>query len=116
MEIRNIADGKVESYVDSGFDFKDDTQILPNQTLLLVSRTGPSSVPSTRVYDLNREHRTELGLQRRDKVLLSSEGFYIELKAKVSADGKDEMVDMDSAGNLMVDGGNPHKAVGSARS
>ena len=103
MEIRNIPDGKVESYVDSGFKFAANTEILPNQTLLLVSRTGPSSVPRTRVYDLNQRHRTELGLQRRDKVLLSSEGFLIELKAKISENGASKMMSVDSAGNLMVD-------------
>ena len=104
MEIRNIADGKVQSYVDSGFNFDAHTKILPNQTLLLVSRTGPSSVPRTRVYDLNQRHRVDLGLQRREKVLLSSEGFYIELKAKISEGGTEKMMSVDSAGNLMVDG------------
>ena len=104
MEIRNIADGKVQSYVDSGFNFDAHTKILPNQTLLLVSRTGPSSVPGTRVYDLNQRHRVDLGLQRREKVLLSSEGFYIELLAKISEGGTEDMMSVDTAGNLMVDG------------
>ena len=97
LEIRNI-DVDFESYVDSGFKFEENTIILPNQTLLLVSeRSRVSDVPDNRVYNLYQNHRTELGLSNRKSVLLSSEGFYLAL-----TDKGDNVVDV--AGNIMLDG------------
>ena len=97
LEIRNI-DVDVESYVDSGFKFEENTIILPNQTLLLVSeRSRVSDVPDNRVYNLYQHHRAKLGLSNRKSVLLSSEGFYLAL-----TDKGDNVVDV--AGNIMLDG------------
>ena len=97
LEIRNREVGD-EFYVDSSFKFKADTIILPNQTLLLVSnRSSASDVLSNRVYDLYRNHRTELELSNRQSLLLSSEGFYLKLT------DKDRNV-VDAAGNVRVDG------------
>ena len=97
LEIRNI-DTDVESYVDSHFKFDADAVILPNQPLLLVSdRSSASDVPSNRVYNLYQKHRNDLGLSNRRSILLSSVGFYLELK------DKDRNM-VDAAGNVMLDG------------
>ncbi len=100
LEIRNI-DTDVESYVDAKFKFQD-VVILPNQTLLLVSdRSSASDVPSNRIYNLYQRHRNELGLSARKSVLLSSEGFHLELRYKTTV--------VDTAGNVMLDG--PRRSV-----
>ena len=97
LEIRNI-DTDVQSYVDSHFKFNGDAVILPNQTLLLVSdRSSASDVVANRVYNLYQKHRDALGLSVRKSILLSSVGFYLELRDK-----DDNMVD--AAGNVMLDG------------
>ena len=114
MEIRNESTD-VESYVDSSFKFEAGTEILPNQTLLIVSGTGANDVPVERVYNLFEHHRRELGLTARDSRLLSREGFYIRLTSKIMQDGREKDIDdlseselslilMDEAGNVDVDG------------
>ena len=97
LEIRN-RDADDASYVDDRFRFKAGTIILPNQTLLLVSnRSRVNDVLENRVYNLYRNHRTELGLSNREYLLLSSEGFYLKL-----TDKGNKLVD--AAGNIKVDG------------
>ena len=114
MEIRNESTD-VESYVDSSFKFAAGTEILPNQTLLIVSGTGANDVPQGRVYDLFEHHRRQLGLTARDSRLLSREGFYIRLTSKIMQDGREKDIEdltaadinlilMDEAGNVAVDG------------
>ena len=114
MEIRNESTD-VESYVDSSFKFEAGTEILPNQTLLVVSGTGANDVPQERVYDLFEHHRRQLGLTARDSRLLSREGFYIRLTSKIMQDGREKDIDdlsaadidlilMDEVGNVEVDG------------
>ncbi|MDE0554812.1 MAG: lamin tail domain-containing protein, partial [Candidatus Poribacteria bacterium] len=103
MEIRN-EQTDVESFVDSSFEFDSDVFIQPNQTLLLVSGTGVNDVDNNRVYNLYAEHRRELGLVARDSRLLSSAGFYLKLSAKINVGGASEMMVMDEAGNVMVEG------------
>ena len=117
MEIRNESTD-VQSYVDSSFKFEANTEILPNQTLLIVSGTGANDVPKERVYNLYEHHRQRLGLVARDSRLLSREGFYIRLTAKVMKDGRELDIDdldnrrgltlaeilMDEVGNIEVDG------------
>ena len=95
LEIHNATDD-VESYVDSSFVFND-AHILPNQTLLLVSGTGTNDVAANRVYNLYQHHRRELGLTNRRSVLLSPEGFYLEL-----TDKNGDFVD--DAGNVEIQG------------
>ena len=95
LQIRNATD-EVESYVDSGFVF-DEVNILPNQTVLIVSGTGTNDVAMNRVYNLYQRHRRELGLTNRRSVLLSPSGFYLKLTDKFDA-----MVD--EAGNVAVKG------------
>ncbi len=114
MEIRNEATD-VESYVDASFKFNANTEILPNQTLLIVSGTGANDVPQERVYNLFEHHRQQLGLTARDSRLLSREGFYIRLTSKIMQDGREKDIDdltaaeinlilMDEVGNVAVDG------------
>ena len=102
MEIRNESTD-IESYVDASFVF-DSVNILPNQTLLLVSGTGANDVDSNRVYNLNQHHRRELGLANRDSRLLSAEGFAINLWAKNNEEGATVLMLADQAGNVDVKG------------
>ena len=114
LEIRNKED--VESYVDSSFEFQAGAEVLPNQTLLIVSGTGANDVDSTRVYNLYANHRRELGLLARDSVLLSRTGFYLRLTSKIMVNGRELSIDddlsasemdlilMDEAGNVSVKG------------
>ncbi|MYK19163.1 lamin tail domain-containing protein [Candidatus Poribacteria bacterium] len=103
LEIRNI-DTDVESYVDAKFTFDGTSVILPNQTILLVSdRSSASDVVSHRVYNLYQKHRNALGLSARKSVLLSSEGFHLELRYKGSVE--------DVAGNVMLDPRTPGRTV-----
>ena len=107
VEIQNKED--VQSYVDASFTFGANTIILPNQTLLLVSRSGANDVLQQRVYDLYKNHRDELGLPTgRVARLLSRTGFSIKLYAKLedregNVTRRESMMMMDQAGNLMVD-------------
>ena len=97
LSIYNATD-QVESFTDSSFTFED-AYILPNQTLLLVSGTAPHSptVSRNRIYDLYEHHSGRLGLKNSRSVLLSPDGFYLELMDK-----NRQMVDM--AGNVVVQG------------
>ena len=102
MAIRNKEyDGKF--YVDANFEFEDAT-ILPNQTLLLVSKSGPNDVADNRVYNLLAKHQRDLNLLPGNSILLSPGGFYLKLTAKSMVGGRTVSVDMDEAGNLMADG------------
>ena len=106
VEIHNKED--VQSYVDASFTFEANTVILPNQTLLLVSRSGANDVLQQRVYDLYKNHRDELGLPTgRVARLLSRTGFSIKLYAKLedregNVTRRESMMLVDQAGNLMV--------------
>lgn len=103
LEIRN-ADDDVVSYVNSSFIFND-AIILPNQTLLLISRrVAANDVPRNRVYNLYKHHRRELDLTGRRSVLLGPTGFYLKLtdRGDPDVDADDRVVD--EVGNLKVDG------------
>ena len=102
LEIRNKED--VESYVDSDFIFNDEAEILPNQTLLLVSGSGTNDVDAKRVYNLYQHHRQRLGLLARDSILLSRTGFYLNLQALVNQGGRTVWKTIDEAGNVTVEG------------
>ncbi len=92
------------SYVDAMFMFAAGTHIPPNQTLLLVSSTGTNDVADNYVYNLQEKHRSSLGLATRGRLLLSADGFHLELRAKVNKGGRSGMQIMDEAGNLTLDG------------
>ncbi len=107
FEIRNENRDNLAAYVDAEFTFDAGTYLPPNQTLLLVSKSGANDVAENYVYNLQEKHSSDLGLTTRGRRLLSAEGFHLELRAKVS--GGDPMV-MDTAGNLTVDGASRTKA------
>ena len=115
MEIQNKED--VQSYVDASFLFNAGTVIQPNQTLLIVSRSGANDVASSRVYDLFRHHRDDLGLPAgRVARLLSRTGFNIKLYAKLDdrmgdVRFREPMEVVDEAGNLMVSVDNAERTV-----
>ena len=96
LEVRN-SDDHVDSFVDSGLNFKD-AHIHPNQTLLLVSaRATNAGISENRVYNLYTNHARELGLSNRRANLLSPAGFNLKLYDK-NGDLVDEV------GNVAVNG------------
>ena len=101
LEIRNLEDEE-GTYIDGSFEF-DDATILPNQTLLLVSRSAATDVPSNRVYDLYRHHRWELELARRARLLLNPTAFYLKLIDKADPDLDRDDVVVDEVGNLKLE-------------
>ncbi len=101
FEIRN-SDTNVDAYVDASFTFDAETYIPPNQTLLLVSKSGVNDVPENYVYNLQQKHRSDLGLTTNGRRLLSAEGFHLELRAKVSEDGRSLLRVIDTAGNVEI--------------
>ncbi len=103
LEIRN-QDADQEAYVDADFTFNADTYLPPNQTLLLVSSSGMNDVADNYVYNLQEKHRNDLGLTTRGRLLLSSEGFHLELRAKVNEAGDSKLMAVDTAGNLEIAG------------
>ena len=101
LEIRNIEDEE-GSYVNGTFIFNE-AVILPNQTLLLVSKNAPNNVIDNRIYDLFRQHRQVLNLSNRRR-LLSPTGFYLKLSYKPKSVRGDNAAIVDEAGNLEVIG------------
>ena len=102
IEVRNATDD-VGVYVDGSFIFNK-AIILPNQTLLLVSKSDRNNVLTNRVYDLYHYHQKELALNRRQSTLLSSTGFYIKLTDKGNPERDSDDIVVDEAGNIEVDG------------
>ena len=98
LEIRNLADEE-RTYVSGRFEFED-AIILPNQTLLLVSKRYPTNVPSNRVYNLYQKHRRELGLTRGSGLLLSPTAFYLKLTDKANPNLNSDDIVVDEVGNF----------------
>ena len=103
LEIRNLADEE-RTYVSGRFEFED-AIILPNQTLLLVSKRYPTNVPSNRVYNLYQKHRRELGLTRSPGLLLSPTAFYLKLTDKANPNLNSDDIMVDEVGNFEKMGG-----------
>ena len=103
LEIHNLED-EARTYIEGSFEFED-AIILPNQTLLLVSESAATDVPSNRVYDLYRRHRRELGLTRWPRLLLSPTAFYLKLTDKADPNREGDDIVVDEVGNLKVEGG-----------
>ena len=101
LEIRNLEDEE-GSYVDGSFIFNE-AIILPNQTLLLVSKNALNNMIDNRIYDLSRQHRQVLNLSNRRR-LLSPTGFYLRLSYKSKPVRGDNAVIVDEAGNLEIIG------------
>ena len=97
LEVRNLENDTVP-YVNGSFIFNE-VILLPNQTLLLVSKQASNNVIAQRVYDIRQQHRHELGLSNRWSDLLNPEGFLLILMDETGNDIIDE------AGNLRVANG-----------
>ena len=106
LEIHNIQDDK-ESYPDGNLTFNE-AVILPNQTLLLVTKRASNNVPSNRVYDLSKQHRNELHLTGRRHLLLNPDGFYLRLRTEPLLRFEDSIL-VDEVGNIIGGSGNPQK-------
>ena len=100
LEIRNATE-EVNAYVDGSFVFKD-AILLPNQTLLLVSKSAPNNVIHNRIYQVFRQHRRELDLPNRRR-LLNPTGFYLKLSYNPDPKYDDDAIVIDEAGNLKVE-------------
>ncbi len=106
LEVHNIQDD-AGSYVNESLTFNE-AVILPNQTLLIVSRRASNNVPSNSVYDLNRQHRNELNLRDRKHLLLNPNGFYLRLRTKPLLRFANPVV-VDEVGNITGRRGNLRK-------
>ena len=102
LEVHNLENDTVP-YVNGSIIFNE-VMLLPNQTVLLVSKDALHNVIEPRVYDLHRQHRSELQLSNRWSALLNPEGFYLKLMDR-SEDG----VVIDEAGNLSIEGDEPSR-------
>ena len=101
LEVRNLEDDVVP-YVNGSFIFNA-AIILPNQTLLLVSKRGPNNVAENRVYDLRDQHRSELKLSNRWSSLLNPDGFYLKLTDKGDPRLNADDIVVDEVGNLKIE-------------
>ena len=101
LEIRNAEEGEALS-VNSSFIFNE-VIILPNQTLLLVSKRAPHNLLDNRIYNVLHQHRQVLNLFDR-RHLLSPTGFYLKLSYKPDPERPDDAVVVDEVGNLKVEG------------
>ena len=98
LEIHNIRDDE-GSYVNENLTFNE-AIILPNHTLLLVSKRASNSVLLNRVYDLNRQHRNELNLTGQNRLLLlNPNGFYLRLRTEPTLRFGNSVV-VDEVGNI----------------
>ena len=100
LEIRNLPDD-VSSYANGHLIFND-AVILPNQTLLLVSKSAPNNVPENRIYNLYDQHRHQLRVSNRRGLLLNPSGFYVKLTDKGTSGTTTDDIVVDQAGNLSV--------------
>ena len=101
LEIYNLEDERVP-YVNGSFIFNE-AIILPNQTLLLVSKSSSlNNVIDNRVYDLHLQHRRELRLSNRWSSLLNPKGFHLKL-----INIGDPQRSSDDVGNLSVESREP---------
>ena len=99
LEVYNLADG-VGLYASGSFDFNE-AVILPNQTLLLVSRNARvKNVLNNRIYDLYEQHRGDLKINDRGTLLLNPDGFYLRLIDKRYEQHNIRSIVIDEVGNL----------------
>ena len=102
LEIYNLTDG-VNLYASGSFNFNE-AIILPNQTLLLVSRNARSKLINNRVYDLYQQHRSKLKISDRRTLLLNPDGFYLRLVDERYVQHNIRRLVIDEVGNLSAEG------------
>ena len=100
LEIRNATD-ETDTYVDGSFVFKE-AILLPNQTLLLVSKIAANNVAYNRIYNVFRQHRHALDVPRRRR-FLNPMGFYLKLSYIPDPRYSEDAIVIDEAGNLKVE-------------
>ena len=98
LEVYNLADG-VNSYGGGSFEFNE-AVVLPNQTLLLVSRNAIHNIIGNRIYDLYLQHRSELKIRDRRTLLLNPDGFYLRLIDKRYEQHNIRSIVIDEVGNI----------------
>ena len=101
LVIRNQREEKL-SYTYASITFAD-AVLLPNQTLLIVSKRAQQSdvLSSNRIYSLYTKHRDDLGLTPQTNLLLSPTAFYLQLR--------DGNTVVDAVGNLSPRRGSQEK-------
>lgn len=105
LEIRNLETG-VDAYVNTTVVLEE-TILLPNQTLLFVSKWAPNNVLPNRVYDLSDRHRDQLRPGNRRALLLNPAGFSVKLIDRRDPWQIADDIVMDAAGNLNLEAQEP---------
>ena len=105
LEIRNLK-GDVFSYV-NGRLILNAAIILPNQTLLLVSKNAPNNVPDTRIYNLYNQHRDQFRQSNRPVLLLNPAGFSLKLTDIGNLRQITDDIVVDEAGNVSIEDREP---------
>ena len=105
LEIRNLK-GDAFSYV-NGRLILNEAIILPNQTLLLVSKNAPNNVPDTRIYNLYNQHRDQFRQSNRPVLLLNPAGFSLKLTDTGNLRQPTDDIVVDEAGNVSIEDGEP---------
>ena len=81
--------------------------ILPNQTLLLVSKNAPNNVPDTRIYNLYNQHRDQFRQSNRPVLLLNPAGFSLKLTDLGNLRQSTDDIVVDEAGNVSIEARKP---------
>ena len=105
LEIRNLK-GDAFSYV-NGRLILNAAVILPNQTLLLVSKNAPNNVPDNRIYNVYSRHRDQFRRSDRRVLLLNPAGFYLQLTDLGNLRQSADDIVVDEAGNVSIEDREP---------
>ena len=105
LEIRNLK-GDAFSYV-NGRLILNAAVILPNQTLLLVSKNAPNNVPANRIYNLYNQHRDQFRQSNRPVLLLNPAGFSLKLTDIGNLRQSSDDIVVDEAGNVSIEAREP---------
>ena len=105
LEIRNLT-GDAFSYV-NGRLILNAAVILPNQTLLLVSKNAPNNVPANRIYNLYNQHRDQFRQSNRPVLLLNPAGFSLKLTDIGNLRQSSDDIVVDEAGNVSIEAREP---------
>ena len=105
LEIRNLK-GDAFSYV-NGRLILNAAIILPNQTLLLVSKNAPNNVPDTRIYNLYNQHRGQFRQSNRPVLLLNPAGFSLKLTDIGNLRQSSDDIVVDEVGNVSIEAREP---------
>lgn len=98
LEIRNLEEG-ASAYVNATVVLEE-AFLLPNQTLVFVSKQAPSNVSDNRVYPLYARHRAQLSLHKPRVLLLNPMGFSVKLIDRGDPWNIADDIVVDAAGNV----------------